>query len=167
MTLVRSLESTLAANNGRARSAVRASLLAIVPSLLAFGVLVALDVDALRAPIGSLDPAFIAYSVLLAPAIETAIMLALAAFLTRLVPEHLALQIALVALVAALAHRLGGDWRQVVHTTWPSLVYATSLVLWLRRSASDAFIVTTIVHALYNTAFFAVGILGSLTIGES
>jgi membrane protease YdiL (CAAX protease family) len=84
-----------------------------------------------------------------------------------LVPEHLALQIALVALVTALAHRIGGDWRQVVHTTWPSLVYATSLVLWLRRSASDAFIVTTIVHALYNTAFFAVGILGSLTMGES
>ena len=167
MTLFRSLESTLAANNGRARSALRASLLAIVPSLLAFGVLVALGIDTLQAPIGTLDPAFIAYSVLLAPAIETAIMLALAALLARLVPEHLALRIALVALVTALAHRIGGEWRQVVDTTWPSLVYATSLVLWLRRSASDAFIVTTIVHALYNTAFFAVGILGPLAIGES
>ena len=167
MTLFRSLESTLAANNGRVRSVLRASLLAIVPSLLAFGVLVASGIDTLRAPIGTLDPVFIAYSVLLAPAIETAIMLALAALLARLVPEHLALQIALVALVTALAHRLGGDWRQVVNTAWPSLVYATSLVLWLRRSASDALIVTTIVHALYNAAFFAVGILGSLAIGES
>ena len=122
MTLVRSIESTLATNNGRAKSAVRASLLAILPSLLAFGVLVALDIDTLRVPVGSLDPAFIAYSVLLAPALETAIMLALAALLARFVPEHLALQIALVALVAALAHRIGGDWRQVVRTTWPSLV---------------------------------------------
>ena len=166
MTLFRSLESTLAANNGRARSALRASILAIVPSLLVFGVLVALGIDTLRAPAGTLDPAFIAYSVLLAPAIETAIMLALAALLARMVPEHVALQIALVAFVTALAHRIEGDWRQVVDTAWPILVYATSLVLWLRRSARDAFIVTTIVHALYNAAFFAVGILGPLAIGE-
>jgi len=78
-----------------------------------------------------------------------------------------ALQILLLAFVAALAHRIGGDWRQVVNTTWPILVYATSLVLWLRRSASDAFIVTTIVHALYNMAFFAVGILGRLVFSET
>jgi hypothetical protein len=167
MTLFRSLESTLAANNGRARSALRASLLAIVPSLLAFGVLVALGIDTLRAPTGTLNPAFIAYSVLLAPLMETAVMLALAAVLARLVPRHVALQIALVAFVTALAHRIGGDWRQVVDTTWPILVYATSLVLWLRRSASDAFIVTTIVHALYNIAFFAVGILGALAMSDS
>lgn len=166
MTLFRSLESTLAANNGRARSALRASILAIAPSLLVFGVLVALGIDTLRAPT-AVDPAFVAYSVLLAPAIETGIMLALAALLARLVPEHAALQIALVAFVTALAHRIGGDWRQVVDTAWPILVYATSLVLWLRRSARDAFIVTTIVHALYNAAFFAVGILGPLALGES
>ena len=167
MRFLRSLESTLAANNGRARFTLRASLLAIVPSLLMFGVLVALGIDTLRAPTGTLNPAFIAYSVLLAPLIETAVMLALAAVLARLVPRHVALQIALVAFVTALAHRIGGDWRQVVDTTWPILVYATSLVLWLRRSASDAFIVTTIVHALYNIAFFAVGILGALAMSDS
>ena len=167
MRRFRSLESTLAANNGRARFALHASLLAIVPSLLMFGVLVASGIDTLRAPTDTLDPAFIAYSVLLAPVIETAIMLALAAVLARLVPKHVALQIVLVAFFAALAHRIGGDWRQVVDTTWPILVYATSLVLWLRRSASDAFIVTTIVHALYNMAFFAVGILGPLAMGEA
>ncbi len=166
MTRFRSLESMLAANNGRTRFVLRASLLAIVPSLLMFGVLVALGIDTLRAPTGTLDPAFIAYSVLLAPVIETGIMLALVAVLARLVPKHLALRIALVAFATALAHRIGGDWRQVVDTTWPILVYATSLVLWLRRSASDAFIVTTIVHALYNMAFFAVGILGPLAMGD-
>ena len=167
MRFLCSLESTLAANNGRARFTLRASLLAIVPSLLMFGVLVALGIETLRAPTGTLNPAFIAYSVLLAPLIETAVMLALAAVLARLVPRHVALQIALVAFVTALAHRIGGDWRQVVDTTWPILVYATSLVLWLRRSASDAFIVTTIVHALYNIAFFAVGILGPLAMSDS
>jgi hypothetical protein len=167
MTLLRSLESAVAANNGRARFVLRASVLAIAPSLLMFGVLVALGIDTLRAPTGTLDPAFIAYSVLLAPLVETTVMLALAAVLVRLVPRHAALQILLVAFVAALAHRIGGDWRQVVNTVWPILVYATSLVLWLRRSASDAFIVTTIVHALYNTAFFAVGILGRLLLSEA
>ena len=167
MRRFRLLEDTLAASNGRARFALYASFLAIVPSLLMFGVLVASGIDTLRAPTGTLDPAFIAYSVLLAPPIETAIMLALAALLARLIPEHVALQIALVAFVTALAHRIEGDWRQVVDTAWPILVYATSLVVWLRRSASDAFIVTTIVHALYNAAFFAVGILAPLAIGES
>jgi hypothetical protein len=167
MTLLHSLESTLAANKGRTRSTLRASLLAIVPSLVMFGVLVALGIETLRAPTGTLDPALIAYSVLLAPVIETAVMLALAAVLARLVPRHVALQIALVALVTALAHRIGGDWRHVVDTTWPALVYATSLVVWLRRSASDAFIVTTIVHALYNIAFFTVGILGALAMSNS
>ena len=166
MTLFRSLEGKAAVSSGRAWFVLGASLLAIAPSMLLFAVLVALGIDTLRAPAGSLDPAFIAYSVLLAPVLETAVMLALAAVLARLVPQHVALKIVLVAFVTALAHRIGGDWRQVVDTTWPILVYATSLVLWLRRSASDAFIVTTIVHALYNMAFFAVGILGPLAMGD-
>jgi len=167
VTLFRSLASTMATNSGRARFVLRASFLAIAPSLLIFGVLVALGIDTLRAPTGTLDPAFMVYSVLLAPVVETGAMLALAAVLARLLPRHAALQILLLAFVAALAHRIGGDWRQVVNTTWPILVYATSLVLWLRRSASDAFIVTTIVHALYNMAFFAVGILGRLVFSET
>jgi hypothetical protein len=167
MTLLRLIESTVAANNGRAWFVLCAALFAIAPSLLVFGVLVALGIETLRAPPGALDPAFVAYSVLLAPAFETAVMLALAAVLARLLPKHTALQILLIASVAALAHRIGGDWRQVAHTTWPVLVYATSLVLWLRRSANDAFIVTAIVHALYNLAFFAVAILGPLAMGDS
>lgn len=167
MTLFGSLESALAANNGRARFTLRASLLAIVPSLLMFGVLVALGIESLRPPTGTPKPAFIAYSVLLAPVVETAVMLALAAVLARLAPRQLALQIALVAIVTVLAHGIGGNWRQVLDTTWPILVYATSLVLWLRRSAGDAFIVTTIVHALYNATFFAVGILGTLAMSDN
>ena len=166
MTLLRLLNSTVDTNSGRARFVLRASLLAIAPSLLVFGMLVAMGIDTLRAPTGTLDPAFIAYSVLLAPVIETAGMLALAAVLARLVPKHVALRIVLIAFVVALAHRIGGDWRQVVNTIWPILVYATSVVLWLRRSASDALITTTIVHALYNIAFFAVGILGPLAMSD-
>jgi len=53
MTLFRSIESALAANDGRTRSALRAALFAIVPSLLMFGVLVALGIETLRAPTGT------------------------------------------------------------------------------------------------------------------
>jgi hypothetical protein len=167
MTFLRSVETLVVANNGRARFVLRASLLAIAPSMLVFGALIALGNETLRPPPIALDPVFIVYSVLVAPAIETAVMFAVALVLARLVPEHGVLRIALVAFGAALAHRIGGDWRQVVYVTWPILVYATCLVLWLRRSASDAFILTTLVHALYNAAFFAVGILGQLATGDS
>jgi len=166
MKLFRSLKSSVATNNGHARFVMCASLLAIAPSLLVFGTLVAMGIETLRISTGALEPAFMAYSVLVAPVIETAAMLALAALLARLVPKHVALQIGLIAFVATLAHKIGGDWRQVVNTIWPILVYATSVVLWLRRSARDALIVTTIVHALYNITFFAVGILGSLAMGD-
>lgn len=166
MTLFHAVESLLPTTNGRARFVLRASLLAIVPSLLAFGALVALGIDTLRIPPGALDPVLVAYSALLAPAIETAFMLAVAVVLARLVPQHASLQIVLVALLAALAHRIGGDWRHVMYATWPMLVYATSLVRWLRRSAADAFIVTTVVHALYNVAFFAAGLVGVLAMTD-
>ena len=88
MTLFRSLASTMATNSGRARFVLRASFLAIAPSLLIFGVLVALGIDTLRAPTGTLDPAFMVYSVLLAPVVETGAMLALAAVLARLLPRQ-------------------------------------------------------------------------------
>jgi hypothetical protein len=166
MALFRAVESLLGANDGRAGFVLRASLAAIAPSLVVFGALVALGIETLRAPPGTLDPALVAYSVLLAPAIETAVMLALAAVLARLVPRHGGLQIVVVAVSGALAHRIGGDWRQVMYSTWPMLVYATCVVLWMRRSSIDAFVVTTIVHALYNAAFFAVGILGVLATGD-
>lgn len=166
MKLFGSLESTAAATNGRARFVLRASLLAIVPSMFMFGLLVALGIETLRVPASTFNPAFMAYSALLAPIIETAVMLALAALSMRLAPRHVTLQIALVAFVTTLAHGIGGDWRQVLNTMWPILVYATCLALWLRRSASDAFVVTAIVHAIYNIAFFAVGILGALAIGD-
>ena len=167
MPFPRSVESLLAANQGRATFVLRASLVAIAPSLLVFGVLGALGIDkTLRVPLGALDKAFAAYSVLLAPAIESAAMLALTALVARLVPNRAALQIVLVALVAALAHRIGGNWRQVALTAWPILVYSTCLVLWWPRSAGDAFIVTTIVHAVYNAAIFVAGIVEALALPE-
>ncbi len=167
MRFLRSVERLFAANERATRFVLRASLLAIAPSLLLFAVLSVLGVDnTLRVPPAALDKALVAYSVLLAPVIESAAMLALTAVLARLLPNRAALQIVLVALVAALAHRIGGDWRQVALTAWPILVYSACLVLRWPRSAGDAFIVTTIVHAVYNAAIFAVGIVVALVLRD-
>jgi hypothetical protein len=161
------LDDLVPATGGRARFVLVASLLAAVPPLAVFGIRVALGQDTPRAPPGALDPAFVAYSVLAAPMIETAMMLALAVVLARLMPRRVALQVVLLGLLGALAHRIGGEWRQVLRTAWPMLVYATSLVLWLRRGAGHAFVVTALVHAAYNAAFFTAGIVGaSLVAGD-
>lgn len=144
---------------------LQASVLAIVPALAGFGALIALDAETLRAPPDALQPLFLAYSVLAAPAIETAAMLAVAALLAHFLPGRAQWHILAVALIASLAHGLGGNWRQALNAAWPMLVYAAVLILWLRRSAIDAMIVTTVVHALYNAAFVAVGVLGSISMG--
>ena len=71
-----------------------------------------------------------------------------------------------LVVLAVIAHQVGGGWRQALRTAWPLLVYATCVVLWLRRSARDAFVVTVTVHAFYNAVFFAVGLVGSLAVGD-
>lgn len=151
---------------GSTRFVLWAAAIAVLPSLLVFAVLVALGIDTLRPPRAALDPAFVLYSTLVAPAIETAVMLALAALLLRLLPRRDGARMVLITIIAALAHRIGGSWLQVAVTVWPLFVYSASIVLWMKRSARSAFIVTTIVHMLYNAAFFAVGVLAPLAMRD-
>ncbi len=89
-------------------------------------------------------------------------MLPLAFLLTLIFPRQMRLRIAVLAVTCALAHKLGGGWRQVLASLWPFLIYSVTLTSWLKRSARDAFALTALVHALYNATFFAVGALGSL-----
>jgi hypothetical protein len=156
------LEALGGTNSTRAGYAARAWLVAVVPSLLYFAVLVAIGADSLRPPAGALDPAFAGYSILAAPLLETALMLPLAFLLTWIFPRQARLQIAVLALTCALAHKLGGGWRQVLARLWPFLIYSVTLTTWLKRSVKDAFVLTAVVHSLYNATFFAVGALGFL-----
>lgn len=156
------LDAFCSTNSSRAGYAARAWLVAVVPSLLYFVVLVAIGADSLRPPPGALDPTFAGYSILAAPLLETALMLPLAFLLTLVFPRQARLQIALLAVTCALAHKLGGGWRQVLASLWPFLIYSVTLTTWLKRSVRDAFVLTTVVHALYNATFFAVGALGFL-----
>jgi hypothetical protein len=152
----------LSTNTSRATYALRAWLVAVVPSLLYFAALVAIGADSLRPPAGALDATFALYSILGAPLLETALMLPLAFLLARMLPRQTRLQIAVLAVAGALAHGVGGSWRQVLASFWPFLIYSVTLTTWLKRSATDAFVLTALVHALYNATFFVVGAVGHL-----
>lgn len=144
----------------------RAWLFAVVPSLIYFFTLVSIGAETLQPPTGRLDVAVAAYSTLVSPLLETALMLLLASPLGLLIPRSERARIVLLAMTFALAHKYGGGWRQVIATAWPSLVYSVTLITWLKKSARQAFLLTALVHALYNLTFFVVGALGML-IAES
>jgi hypothetical protein len=151
-----------AARVSRAGYAWRAWLLATVPSLLYFFVRVLVGADSLTPPAWTLDLTIAGYSILAAPLLETALMFPLASLLALLIPRHSWARIALLALICAMAHRIGGGWPQVFASLWPFLVYSATLITWMTRSARDAFVLTAFVHALYNATFFAIGALGLL-----
>ena len=88
-------------------------------------------------------------------------MFPLASLLALLIPSRHGVQIILLAIFCALAHKFGGGWRQVIASFWPFLIYSVTLVTWLKRSGRDAFALTTLVHALFNLTFFVVGVLGT------
>ena len=153
-------------NASRIRYVLRAWLVAVLPSLAYFLVLVSLGVESLRAPAGVLDAVSAGYSVLAAPILETALMLPVASLLKLAIPGKELVRIIVLAALFALAHALGGGWRQAIATLWPFLVYSTALYTWLKCSSREAFMVTASVHALYNATFFGIGTLGALVAGS-
>jgi hypothetical protein len=140
----------------------RAWLVATAPALVYFLALVSIGANTFRLPAGTLDAAFAGYSVLIAPLLETAAMLALALLLKLMIPRHERIRIVVLAATCALAHKFGGSWQQVFASAWPFLVYSVTLSTWLKQSSRSAFALTALVHALYNATFFAVGTLGFL-----
>ena len=88
-----------------------------------------------------------------------------ASLLTLLIPRHRRVQIVVLAMICALAHKFGGGWRRVFASLWPFLIYSVTLTTWLKRSPRDAFLLTALVHALYNATFFSVGALGAIMAG--
>lgn len=141
---------------------LRAWLIAVIPSLLYFFALVYLGIDSLRPPARAFDATFVAYSILVAPLLETGLMIPLASLLKLMMPRQGRIRIVLLAAVCALAHKIGGGWEQVIASLWPFLIYSATLTTWLNRSSRAAFVLTALVHALYNATFFAVGALGVL-----
>ena len=144
------------ADRGWLDAAVRAWLIATLPSLALF---------LLRVRLGWITPApasgmpgvrVVLYASVGAPVLETALMMVVAWPLARVLRHSLPRIVALAAL-AALAHLPGGGASQALIALWPFLVYATVLFAWYERSGAAAFAMTALVHALYNATFLATG----------
>lgn len=139
-----------------------AGVVAVLPSLVYFLVLVSIGVESLQLPAGAMRATSALYSILASPLLETALMLPVAFLLKRLIPSKERVRIVLLAAIFAFAHKFGGGWRQVIASSWPFLIYSVTLTTWLKRSGREAFVVTALVHALYNATFFGIGALGAL-----
>lgn len=146
---------------GHVRYAGRAFLLAFVPSLVFFAVRVAMGSATLGGELAQGIAGFAAWSIVAAPLVETALMVPLAIALRALPVRNDAPRILALAALAALAHGFGGSGWQVAAAFWPFVVYSAALFAWRRRSWNDAYLVTALIHMLYNGAFFAVGLGGS------
>jgi len=157
-----SREISLGTKAGRAAYALRAWLIALVPSLLYFLALVYIGADSLHPPARAFDATLAGYSILVAPLLETALMFPLASLLERMSPRQEWVRIVLLAAICALAHKIGGGWQQVLASFWPFLIYSVTLTTWRKRSSRDAFVLTAFVHALYNATLFGVGAAGLL-----
>ena len=65
----------------------------------------------------------------------------------------------------AATHGFGGSAWQVAAAFWPFVVYSAALFAWRARSLNDAYLVTVLVHMLYNATFFAIGLAGLAVAG--
>lgn len=142
---------------GPARYVLRAWLIATLPSLALFGARVALGSASLSLPAVGDPVALAAYSILVAPFVETALMFPVALLLGLLPGSSDWPRVLALAALAALAHGFGGSAWQVAAAFWPFVVYSAALFAWRRRSNRDALMVTSAIHALYNATFFLVG----------
>jgi hypothetical protein len=142
---------------GLGRYVLRAWLLAFLPALLLFGVRVGLG-EVPLVPDEAFAWSFAAYSVFVAPAVETALMLAFAWLLARTLPGRPTAHVVMLAAAFALLHVPGGGVAQAIGVAWPFIVYSAVMVAWRARSPQIAFLITTAVHAGYNAAFLAAGL---------
>jgi hypothetical protein len=133
--------------------------IAVVPSVLYFLALAGIGASAVPPPGRAFDVGFAAYSILVAPLLETALMVALARLLELMIPQRRLARVFLLAVICALAHGIGGTRHQVLASFWPFLVYSFVLVAWLPRSQGAAFVLTALVHSLYNATLFVAGTL--------
>jgi hypothetical protein len=150
---------------GHARYVWRAWLIAVVPSLALFGVRLAMGSATLQVTLAPDVAGLAAYSIVVAPLVETAVMVPLALALKVLPGKGDWPRILALAALAALAHGFGGTAWQVAAAFWPFVVYAAALFAWHRRSLNDAYLVTVLIHMLYNATFLAIGLAASLVAG--
>jgi hypothetical protein len=150
---------------GHVHYTLSAWAIAVVPSLALFAARVALGEASLRTPEAAGIAGFAAYSIVVAPLVETMVMVPLALALNALPAKSDWPRAFALAALAALAHGFGGTAWQIAAAFWPFVVYSAALFAWRRRSLQDAYLVAVLIHMLYNATFFAIGLAGLAVAG--
>jgi len=151
------LEAAVAGRASTPRTILIGWVVAVVPSLALFGAQIALGSASL--PRTRFSSSFAVYSVVLAPVVETLLLLALAWVARAVFPRRPVMQIAVTGIAFAVVHGITGSWDQAANVAWPALVYAAILIVRWAQSPAAAFGIAVAVHALYNGTFFAVALL--------
>jgi hypothetical protein len=150
-------------SGSRFRYVVRAWLIGTLPSLLIFPLIIDIVEHFRPVELPELDdtPLNTVIAVLVAPILETALMLVVWLALRRVIDGAPPLRIAILALVFALSHYWAGGWWHVAGVAWLALVLSTTLTVWSDRRVRDGFVITTAVHAMANvTVLFVFNALG-------
>jgi hypothetical protein len=150
-------------SGSRFRYVVRAWLIGALPSLLIFPLIIDIVEHFRPVELPELDdtPLNTVIAVLVAPILETALMLVVWLALRRVIDGAPPLRIAILALVFALSHYWAGGWWHVAGVAWLALVLSTTLTVWSDRRVRDGFVITTAVHAMANvTVLFVFNALG-------
>jgi hypothetical protein len=160
MNLFRGLLDT---SGSRFRYVVRAWLIGTLPSLLIFPLIIDIVEHFRPVELPELDdtPLNTVIAVLVAPILETALMLVVWLAVQRVIGGAAPLRIAILALVFALSHYWAGGWWHVAGVAWLALVLSTTLTVWSDRRVRDGFVITAAVHAMANvTVLFVFNALG-------
>ena len=150
-------------SGSRFRYVVRAWLIGTLPSLLIFPLIIDIVEHFRPVELPELDdtPLNTVIAVLVAPILETALMLVVWLALRRVIDGAPPLRIAILALAFALSHYWAGGWWHVAGVAWLALVLSTTLTVWSDRRVRDGFVITTAVHAMANvTVLFVFNALG-------
>lgn len=150
-------------SGSRFRYVVRAWLIGTLPSLLIFPLIIDIVEHFRPVELPELDdtPLNTIIAVLVAPILETALMLVVWLAVRRVIGGAAPLRIAILALVFALSHYWAGGWWHVAGVAWLALVLSTTLTVWSDRRVRDGFAITAAVHAMANlTVLFVFNALG-------
>ena len=148
----------LHASGSRTRYAVLAWLVGTLPSLFILPIIVAIVERFRPVELPEFDDTRLnmIFAVLVAPILETLLMLAVWYGLRRLIGGAQPLRIALLAGVFALSHYWAGGWWHVVGVAWLALVLSTALSVWSDRRVRDGFVIAAAVHAMANITVLVV-----------
>jgi len=143
-------------SGSRFRYVMTAWLIGTVPTIMLMPFLYAAKATFhIQLPRVEMNYGFAIAALIVAPLIETGLMLLTYYALGLLIWRSRVLRSLVLAALAAWAHLISGGWLHVAGVLWLFVVLSFALSAWTERRARDAFIVVTSIHFLHNAAALA------------